>query len=191
MTRNSGSRRPPRAQMSASTRWSANPPSRPAPFPGARRRRPAAPRRRPSGGPGAGTLPSQFLRDHGQRALRQVAEVVGQIGVDAADDRLVRVVAVLAERHLAQEEVAQRVDAVGSASANGSMTLPTDFDIFSPRLNRKPWTKTRLRQRQSRRHQECRPVDRVEADDVLADDVHVGRPDSASAGSPRPGSRRR
>ena len=22
------------------------------------------------------------------------------------------------------------------------MTLPTDFDIFSPRLNRKPWTTT-------------------------------------------------
>ena len=61
-----------------------------------------------------------------------------------ADDRLVAVVAVLAERHLAQQEIAQRIDAVGSAaSANGSTTLPTDFDIFSPRLNRKPWEKMR------------------------------------------------
>ncbi|MGY4454086.1 hypothetical protein ACVWZR_008746 [Bradyrhizobium sp. i1.3.1] len=33
-----------------------------------------------------------------------------------------------------------------------------------------------LRQRNAGRHQECGPVDRVEADDVLADDVHVGRP---------------
>ena len=52
------------------------------------------------------------LGDHRQRALREIAEVVGEIGVDALDDRLVRVIAVLAERHFAQEEVAQRVDAV-------------------------------------------------------------------------------
>ena len=53
------------------------------------------------------------LGDHRQGALRQVAEVVGQIGIDPVDDRLVRVIAVLAERHLAHEEIAQLVDAVG------------------------------------------------------------------------------
>ena len=31
-----------------------------------------------------------------------------------------------------------------SIRAKGSTTLPTDFDIFSPRLNRKPWAKTRF-----------------------------------------------
>jgi hypothetical protein len=56
----------------------------------------------------------------------------------------VAVAAVLAERHLAQEEVAHRIDAVGVHQANGSTTLPTDFDIFSPLLNRKPWAKTRF-----------------------------------------------
>ena len=87
----------------------------------------------------------EVLGDHRQRALRQVAEIVGEIGVDAVDDRLVAVVAVLAERHLAQEEVAHLVDAVVRRRAsNGSTTLPTDFDIFSPRLNRKPWAKTRF-----------------------------------------------
>ena len=82
--------------------------------------------------------------DHRQRALRQVAEVVGEIGIDAVDDRFVAVVAILAERHLAQEEVADLVDAVMRDQWNGSTTLPTDFDIFSPRLNRKPWANTRF-----------------------------------------------
>ena len=35
---------------------------------------------------GAGAV----LGDHGQRALREIAEIVGEIGVDAVDDRLVR-----------------------------------------------------------------------------------------------------
>ncbi len=90
-------------------------------------------------------LAVEALGDHRQRALREIAEAVGEIGVDAVDDRLVIVVAVLAERDLAQEEIAHLIDAVvSSASANGSTTLPTDFDIFSPLLSRKPWPNTRL-----------------------------------------------
>ena len=56
---------------------------------------------------------AELLADHRQRALRQVAEIVGEVGIDAVDDRLVAVVAVLAERHLAQEEIAQLIDAIG------------------------------------------------------------------------------
>ena len=52
------------------------------------------------------------LGDHRQRALRQIAEIVGEIGIGAVDDRFVAVAAVLAERHLAQEEVAHLVEAV-------------------------------------------------------------------------------
>jgi hypothetical protein len=68
------------------------------------------------------------------------------------------------------------VDARRRRPAKGSTTLPSDFDIFSPRLSRKPWPIDALRQGQPGRHQEGRPVDRVEAHDVLADDVDVGRP---------------
>ena len=87
---------------------------------------------------------AESLADHRQRALCEIAEVVRQIRIDAVDDRLMAVVAILAERHLAQEEVAELVDAVGSASVKGSITLPTDFDIFSPRLNKNPWAKIRF-----------------------------------------------
>ena len=82
---------------------------------------------------------AERLSHHRQRALRQIAEIVGEIGIDAVDDRLVIVIAVLAERHFAQKEIAQRIDAIGIRQRSGSITLPTDFDIFSPRLNKKPW----------------------------------------------------
>ena len=61
--------------------------------------------------PGAEQYSRMLLGDHRQRALRQIAEVVGEIGIDG--DMVRRTVAaVLAERHLAQEEVPYLVDAV-------------------------------------------------------------------------------
>ena len=52
---------------------------------------------------------AEVARHHGERPLGEVAEIVGEIGVDAVDDRVVAVVAVLPERHFAQEEIAQRI----------------------------------------------------------------------------------
>ena len=59
----------------------------------------------------ASMRPSQFWYE-GQRALGEIAEAVRQIGIGASDDRLVAERAVIAEAHVAQQEIAQRVDAV-------------------------------------------------------------------------------
>ena len=40
--------------------------------------------------------------DHRQNALDQIAEIVGEVAVDAVDNRLVRKVAVITERYLTQ-----------------------------------------------------------------------------------------
>ena len=85
----------------------------------ARRRAPASPdprsnRRRLAP---VGTRAAAVPGDHRQRALRQIAEVVGEVGVHARDDRLVRIAAVLAERHLAQEEIAHRIEAISGDQA--------------------------------------------------------------------------
>jgi len=48
--------------------------------------------------------------------------------------------------------------------------LPTDFDIFSPRLQ-EAVTVDHLGERDGGRHQESRPIDGVEADDILANEV--------------------
>ena len=53
-----------------------------------------------------------ILGDHRQRALREIAEIVGEVCVDALDDAFAAVIAVLAERHFAQQEIAELIDAV-------------------------------------------------------------------------------
>jgi hypothetical protein len=64
-----------------------------------------------------------------------------------------------------------------SARSCGSVTLPSDFDSFCPRLSRSRGRRPASAAADPRAHQEGRPVDRVEADDVLADQVQVGRPE--------------
>ena len=49
--------------------------------------------------------------DHGQRAAGEVAEAVGEVGVVAADQRVVAEAAVLPEDDFAQQEIAQGVRA--------------------------------------------------------------------------------
>ena len=92
-----------------------------------------------------GHVAGAVLRDHRQHALGQVAEVVGEVVVDAADHGGVAEVAVIAEGDLAQEEVAGLVEAVALDQLQGGLTtLPRDFDIFWPSTVHQPWAKTRL-----------------------------------------------
>ena len=96
----------PRARGASRARRTAR-----APVAAARRRAASSSRSSSVNSPGCGHDPVEVLVDHRQRPLRQVAQLVGEVGVDPADDRVLAVAAVLAERHLAQQEVAHRVDA--------------------------------------------------------------------------------
>ena len=58
----------------------------------------------------------------------------------------------------------------------GRTTLPSDFEIFSLIAQPEAVADDALRQLDAGGHQERRPVDGVEADDVLADQVDVRRP---------------
>lgn len=84
------------------------------------------------------------LVDLGQHALRQVAEVVGEVGVHAPDHRLVAEVAVLSERQLAQQEVAHRVEPVAVDQILRRDKVVEDFDIFCPSLVHQPCANTRF-----------------------------------------------
>ena len=53
-----------------------------------------------------------ILGDYRQRALREVAEAVGEFGIAAEDDRLLAPAAVIAKADVAQKEIAQRIDAI-------------------------------------------------------------------------------
>ena len=115
-------------------------------------------------------------RDQRQRALRQVAEVVRQLDVDPRDQRLVRQRAVAAERLLAQQEIAHLIE------PEGRHQLPR-LDDVAERLahllavDRPPAVRGHpLRHRQPGGHQERRPVDGMESQDILADEVRVRWP---------------
>ena len=135
---------------------------------------------------------AEGLADHRQRALRQIAEVVGEVGVDAVDDRLVAVIAVLAERHLAQEEIAELIDAVGVGHRERIDHVADRLRHLLAAVEQEAVREDALRHLDAGRHQEGRPIDRVEADDVLADDVQRGRPvaleflAARSSGKPTP-----
>ena len=141
--------------------------------------------------PGSGTRAVALLGDHRQRALRQIAEIVGEIGVDAVDDRLVIVAAVLAERDLAQEEVAHLIDAVLLGEIERIDDVADRFRHLLAAVEQEAVAEHPLLHGMPGRHQECRPVHRVKADDVLADDVHVGRPVAPVRIAARRESRRR
>ena len=134
--------------------------------------------RRVLGGIGARLrhLPIEVLRDHGERSLRQIAEVVGEIGVDLGRDHLVRVAAVLAEGHFAQEVVAQLVDAVGFREIEGIEHVADGLRHLLALVEQEAVAEDALGQLKTRRHQEGGPVNRVKARDVLADHVHIGGP---------------
>ena len=120
---------------------------------------------------------AEILLGHGNRAVDQIAEHICQIGVNALADQLVGEHTVVCERHLVQNVV---VNGIHAEQANQIVRV----DNVAERLghlavaDQQPrMTEYLLGQRLAERHQEDRPVNRVEANDILADQVHVRRPE--------------
>ena len=86
------------------------------------------------------------------------------------------VVAVLAERHLAQEEIAHLVDAILVGEIEGVDDVADRLRHLLAPVEQEAVGIDPLLHGNAGRHQERGPVHRVETDDVLADDVHVRRP---------------
>ena len=136
--------------------------------------------------------------DHGGDPRHEVAQVVGQVRVVTGDDALVGEVAVTAEGHVAQQVVAQRVDAevVGQGQRRhvGDVERRGAFAAGQPRRDHRLAELLPAHQQvavdedlgrrlQAGRHAHGGPPDAVELEDVLADQV-VGR---APAGLERGG----
>ena len=147
------------------------------PVAAARRRAASSSRSSSVNSPGSGTDAVEVLVDHRQRPLRQVAQLVGEVGVDPADDGVLAVAAVLAERHLAQQEVAHLVDAERVDQGDRVDDVADRLAHLLAALTlMKPCAKTLRGKLDSGRHQERGPVHGVEPDDVLADHVQIGGP---------------
>jgi len=113
----------------------------------------------------------KILPDHGQRPADEVAVAVGEVGVITLHQCVEREAAVLTEDDLAQQEIAQRVGSKhvkDGLCANDIAARLRHFALFE---EQPAMSHDALRQWQSGGHENCRPVDAVEAGDLLADDV--------------------
>ena len=113
---------------------------------------------------------------HVQHAVREVAEVVREVGVVALHHRLVREVAVGTEALVGHEVVAEPVDAeVGDEIGRRDLVEPRLAHLLA--ADEQPAVREHaLRRLEPGRHQHRGPVHGVEAQDVLADEVVVDRP---------------
>ena len=118
----------------------------------------------------------KVLEHHGDGAGEQVAVVVGEVGVYAGDEQLVREVAVRAERELAHQEVAQRVHAVALRQDDGIDDVALGLGHLAAAQQQPAVAEDLLRQGLAHAHEHRRPDDGVEADYLLADHMHVGGP---------------
>ena len=130
------------------------------------------------GGLGLGHHAVAVAVDHRQRAAGEVAVLVGELGGVARLEALGRDLAVLSEADLAQRVVAQGVGAVELDHPErlddvperlGHLVLAEQQEAVDPHL---------ARHLELGGHQERRPDDRVELEDVLADQVERGGPEA-------------
>ena len=114
--------------------------------------------------------------NHRRRPADEVAEVVREIGVIPRQKRFIAVVGVVAERHLAQQKYLKASTPNTFVYDCGRTTLPSDLDILASFISHQPWPTICFGNRQSGRHQKCRPVHGVKADDLLSHQVNIRRP---------------
>ena len=93
-----------------------------------------------------------------------------------ADDRLVAVIAILAERHLAQEEIAELVHAIGIGERERVDHVADRLRHLLTAIEQESVRENPPRHVDAGRHQKRRPIDRVKAHDVLADHMKIGGP---------------
>ena len=119
---------------------------------------------------------AEILVAHGNGAVHQIAQGVGQIGIDPVCQKLPADHAVVFKGHLMQHEVAHRVHTEEIHQIVRVHHVSLRLAHLAVALQKPGMAENLLRQRLAQRHQEDGPVDRVETDDILSDQVQVGGP---------------
>ena len=115
--------------------------------------------------------------DHRRGPADKISEVVGEIRIEAGQDRVVGKVGVRPKHHFAHDEIAQGVDTehrrVILIAGDVAKRLRHLGAAHQPPAVRDD----ALRWRQARGHQERRPVQRVLPHDLFTDQVRGDRPE--------------
>ena len=121
---------------------------------------------------------AEILVRHSGGTGQQVAQIVGQVHIDAVDQQFVGEVAVGAEREITQQEVAQGVGAVTLGQQIGVDHVALGLGHFAAVQQQPAVAVHMLGQGHIHAHQHGGPDDGMETYDLLADKMHVGRPES-------------
>lgn len=76
--------------------------------------------------------------DQAQCALRQIAQIIRQLDIQAIDQRAAAEIGIPTERYLTQQEEAHGVETEALHEITRSITLPIDLLIFSPSIVHQP-----------------------------------------------------
>ena len=120
---------------------------------------------------------AEVLLAHGDGAAEQVAQIVGKVAVDAVDQSLVGEHAIVAEGDLTQQEVADGVHTVAVAQDHRVHHIAHGLGHLAAVHQQPAVAEHPLGQGQIQSHQHGRPQNGVEAQDLLAHHVQVGRPE--------------
>lgn len=112
----------------------------------------------------------------GQRALRKVLGVVGEVRVHASDNGIMAAAAIRTERHLTQDEVANLLQSILRDKVGSCHKVAQRLGHRYTVILQEPVYRNALRQRQLCRLEERGPIDGVELRNIFADDVHICRP---------------
>ena len=120
--------------------------------------------------------PVKILFVHGDSAVHKVAKRVCKVGVKTLDDRFVGCRAVVSERHFAEQIVTHRVNTYKLNKLVGINNVSAALAHFVLAEKQPRMTEHLLGKRLTQSHEHNRPVDRMEAYNILAYDVRVRRP---------------
>ena len=119
---------------------------------------------------------ARVLVAHGDGAVDKVAEDVGQIGIDSLAEQLVGQSAVAGKGHLVEQIVSDCVNAEQVDQMVGIDDIAAGFGHFVFAHHQPGVTEYLLGELYAQSHQHNGPVDGVESENILADEVDVGGP---------------
>ena len=123
-----------------------------------------------------GNHAAEIFVGHGDAAVGQIAQGVGQIRVVAGDEAFIGDGAVLGVGHLRQQIIPHRIGAEAVGQLVGVQHIAAGFAHLVLAGQHPGMAQHLLRQRLAQGHQDDGPVDGVKADDILADDMQIRRP---------------
>ena len=125
------------------------------------------------------TTPPKYLFAHGDGTVYQISKGICQIGIQTLYHQFPGDHTVVLKRHLMQDEVADCIHAEEFYQVICIQHISLGFAHLAVALQQPRMSEYLLRKRQIQGHQEDRPVNGMETDDILSDQMQVCRPVSS------------